>query len=89
MIQSTAACMVKDSMIRCEKYFKEVGARAYVVMPVHDEIIFEVHQRDAYKWLVRGMIDIMSDNEGRIDVPMPVEFKRCVSSWDEKVAIDV
>jgi len=89
MIQSTAACMVKDSMVRCEKYFKEVGARAYVVMPVHDEIIFEVHQEDAYRWLVRGMIDIMSDNEGRIDVPMPVEFKRCVSSWDDKVAIDV
>lgn len=89
MIQSTAAIMMKDSTLRCWKYFKRTGLDAHVLMTVHDELLFEVRKEHARKWLLRGIQEIMSDNQGRISVPMPVELKLVRSSWDQKETIDL
>lgn len=89
MIQSTAAIMMKDSIVRCDEYFRETGKDAHVLMTIHDELLFEIKREHTHKWLLRGIFDIMSDNQGRLKVPMPVEFKRFKQSWDSKEDVEL
>lgn len=89
MIQSTAACQMKDSIIRCGEYLRETGKDAHVIMTIHDELLFEIRQAHAFKWLIRGIIDIMEDNQGRISVPTPVDMNRIRESWGTKEPIEV
>ncbi len=89
MVQSTAACMMKDSIVRCDRFLKSTGLDAHVLMTIHDELIFEFKKEDAKKWALRGICEIMEDTEGRISIPTPVEMKRYSNSWSkyEKVKL--
>lgn len=84
MIQSTAATQMKDCIIRASKYLRKTGLDAHVLMTIHDELLFEIKEEHCHKWLIRGLVTLMEDTGGRIDIPTPVEPKRIRVSWDSK-----
>ena len=59
MIQSTAADMMKHSMIRVHPYLKGTGLDAHIILSVHDELDLEIRREHAHDWLIRGVKEIM------------------------------
>lgn len=88
-VQGSGADLVKDSILRTDEYLRGTGLDAHVLMQIHDELIFEVNKKHSYRWLVRGLRDIMEDTGGRFRIEMPVEFKRSDSQWDQKVSVEL
>ncbi len=88
-VQGSGADLVKEGMLRSYDYLSNTGLDAHIVLQVHDELIFEIHPRHAYKWLIRGLKTIMEDTGGRFRVEMPVEFKRATSQWDQKELVEL
>jgi DNA polymerase I-like protein with 3'-5' exonuclease and polymerase domains len=89
MVQGTCADLMKDAIRRCHKFFREIGIDAHIVMTIHDELIFEIKKDHAYKWVLREICRIMSDHQGRLRVPMPVEMKRVRERWDRKEPVEL
>lgn len=72
-IQGTAADLIKIAMIHIEKAIKEAGLTSIMVLQVHDELIFEVPEKEieAMTLLVKDkMIHAMA-----LDVPLVVDMK--------------
>jgi len=45
-IQGTAADMIKIAMINIHKIFKDKNVKSKMIMQVHDELVFDVHQKE-------------------------------------------
>ena len=84
MVQSCAADMVKDALVRSDQYLKDIGADAHLIMTIHDEIVYEIKEEEATPELLDKLTEIMCDTEGRLIVPVGVEFKRIRESWAVK-----
>lgn len=89
MVQGSCADMLKSVIFRADQMFKARGLDAHVVLPVHDEVIYEVRHSQCTRKLVREICAIMEDSEGRLRVAMPVDPSLVTESWDKKVALDV
>lgn len=87
MIQGTCADLMKTGISRTYKFIKGLGIDGHQNLTIHDELIFEIRQGHNYKWVLKRLCEIMSDHEGRLKVPMPVEMKRCRKSWSEKESV--
>ena len=79
-IQGGAADIIKRAMIRLPKALTEAKLSARMLLQVHDELIFEVPEReiDATKSLVAGVME----SAARLDVPLVVDTGTG-SNWDE------
>lgn len=87
-VQGSGADMIKDSMIRLDKYLKWTGLDARIVMTIHDELIFEIRKADLSPKLVQGVIKIMEDHQGNLGIKkLPVELSRVTTSWNLKEEI--
>lgn len=84
MVQGTCADLMKKAVLRCDRFLRDQRYDAHLVMTIHDEIIFEIHKKHAHIWLLRRLMQLMADHEGRLRVPMPVEMKRVRERWDVK-----
>lgn len=84
IVQSSAADLLKRSMIRCAKFLMKKRIDAHLVLTVHDELIFEIHKSCAKKSLLRSICKIMADHEGHFNVETPVTITRVVKSWNKK-----
>lgn len=91
LVQGTAADMMKDGMLRVAEYLEDTGLDAHMVMTVHDEIVFEIRKEHAYRWLLRGIRDIMQDTgidpqtgQPRLRIPMVVDCAIARKNWEEK-----
>jgi DNA polymerase I-like protein with 3'-5' exonuclease and polymerase domains len=89
MIQSTCADLMKRGIQRCHDFLRSTGLDAHVLLTIHDELIFEIRKEHAYKSVLREISRIMSDTEGRLAVPMPVEMQKCRYSWEKKEPVDL
>jgi len=89
MIQGTCADLMKEGIRKCHEFLQETGIDGHVLMTIHDELIFEIREGHNYKWILRELMRLMSDHEGRLRVPMPVEMKRCRLRWDQKESVDL
>lgn len=85
LVQGTAADMMKDSIHRCRRFLLDTGLDAHVLLTIHDELVFEIRRDHLYPWLINQLMTVMSQNDGRIGVPMVVEPKIVTRSWEEKV----
>lgn len=83
-VQGTAADLLKTGGLRTSRFFYKEGIDCHLIMPIHDELVFEVRKREFTCQLVKDICRIMEDTEGRICVPMPVEPSVVVSSWHDK-----
>lgn len=69
-IQSTAADLIKSKMPAASSLL--VGSRSYLVLQIHDELGFEMHQQD--RDLIPQLLDVMEEREKFI-VPMTCDVK--------------
>ncbi|CAB0150815.1 DNA polymerase I [Pseudidiomarina piscicola] len=81
-MQGTAADIIKYAMIKVADYMhREVPSeQAWMVMQVHDELVFEVHQ-DHVEALQKALVAVMEDAV-TLDVPLLAEAG-VGDNWDE------
>lgn len=72
-IQGTAADIIKVAMVRIGKHLDEKPSLGRLLLQVHDELIFEVHQ-DYWKELARVVKEEM-EQAVSLEVPLVVDFK--------------
>lgn len=85
-VQGSAADIVKDAMIRIDKYFLEHKLDGGLVMTVHDEVIVELlHKDGTYKHL-NAIRDMLEDHGGNLPLieKLPVGLAKIPYSWDKK-----
>ncbi len=79
-MQGTAADIIKRAMIAVQKWLDESGAKARMVMQVHDELVFEV-ERGALAAVEKEVPQLMSA-AAKLKVPLIVDVGTG-SNWQE------
>ena len=79
-MQGTAADIIKRAMIAVDTWLRKEQPRVKMIMQVHDELVFEVHQDDiaAVSQKIHGLME----NSMKLDVPLLVEVGSG-KNWDE------
>ena len=79
-MQGTAADIIKHAMISLDNYLNTSDLDARMIMQVHDELIFEVAEKD-----VAALSDIVRrhmQDAASLDVPLIVDIG-VGDNWDE------
>jgi len=87
IVQGSAADVLKLAMRQTAKLFRTVGADAHLAMTIHDELVFEVNKKHAYRWLLARTQKAMEDHGGKFSIPLPTDASRIVSHWHQKEKI--
>lgn len=86
IVQSTAADLMKDGMLKCAEYLQHAGIDGQIVLTVHDEIVFEIHKRHMFLSIIPALCNLMADHGGRLPVETPVSMDVVRTRWSEKEA---
>ena len=70
-IQGTAADIIKIAMINIHRRIKESGLEAYMLLQVHDELIFEVAESEME--ILKTLVVSEMESAARLDVPLIVD----------------
>ncbi|MDZ7719580.1 MAG: DNA polymerase I [Balneolaceae bacterium] len=70
-IQGTAADIIKLAMINIHHWLKENEKKSRMLLQVHDELIFEIHESEMDE--VPDQIEEMMESAFELDVPLKVE----------------
>ncbi|MEM6348320.1 MAG: DNA polymerase I [Bacteroidota bacterium] len=70
-IQGTAADIIKKAMLKVDAAFKAANLKSKMVLQVHDELVFDVHQSELEQ--VKEIVEREMVNAVDIGVPMEVE----------------
>lgn len=70
-LQGTAADLIKRAMIQVVPALKEKSLRADMILQVHDELVFEVHEQDLET--ATKLIQKIMETAGYFDVPLVVD----------------
>lgn len=87
IIQGCAADIMKFAMIRAWKYLKRKECRSRIIMTIHDEIVFEIH--DSEKWLVPRLKKILEADSDKFFIPITCSIEKTNRYWSEKKEITV
>ena len=79
-MQGTVADIIKISMIKISDWFQKNPVKAYLIMQVHDELVFEVVEKDLEK--VIPQIKNYMEEAVTLSVPLVVDI-RIGNNWDE------
>ena len=79
-MQGTAADIIKRAMIAVDQWLADHGARALMILQVHDELVFEAEQ-DFVDTLLQGVTARMS-GAAQLSVPLVVD-SGVGDNWDE------
>ncbi|MFB0711133.1 DNA polymerase I [Buttiauxella noackiae] len=79
-MQGTAADIIKRAMIAVDAWLETEKPRVKMIMQVHDELVFEVHQDDLE--VVSKKIHELMEGSMKLDVPLLVEVGSG-ANWDE------
>ena len=71
-IQGTAADIIKLAMINIHKFLEESELRSRMVLQVHDELIFEIHEQETDR--LPQQLKEMMENAYTLEVPLDVEI---------------
>lgn len=82
-LQGSAADIIKLAMIEINKWLKTEIIAAHMIMQVHDELVFEVSEKDLDK-VVAGIRRYMTEVT-KLDVPLVVSIG-VGNNWDEASA---
>ena len=87
LCQGSAADMIKRAMVRLHDLILSRDLRSSMLMMIHDELVFEVHQTEE-SWLPKKITEIMSDVP-ECRVPIKVSAERANGNWEnlEKVKL--
>lgn len=79
-IQSTAADVMKRALLRCHNFLKQQQCKSRLIMTVHDELIFEIHETEQH--LVRPLVALIPVmDEFSVPLTCSVSYGR---SWGNK-----
>jgi DNA polymerase-1 len=79
-MQGTAADLIKLAMIRIDRWLRDNGQPARMILQVHDELVFEVPIEQAEA--LRGTVAALMTADNPLDVPLVVETG-LGANWDE------
>ncbi|MRS91906.1 DNA polymerase I [Enterobacteriaceae bacterium RIT714] len=79
-MQGTAADIIKRAMIAVDAWLEKDKPRVRMIMQVHDELVFEVHQDDLDA--VSKKIHELMESSMKLDVPLLVEVGSG-ENWDQ------
>ncbi|MCP5143356.1 MAG: DNA polymerase I [Gammaproteobacteria bacterium] len=79
-MQGTAADIIKRAMIAVDSYLQDSGARAHIIMQVHDELVLEVAAEAVDE--VREQVSALMSGAATLAVPLVVETG-VGDNWDE------
>ena len=71
-IQGSAADIIKIAMINIHKKLKSENWKSKMLLQVHDELVFDVHNDELEK--IQPMIKFEMENAFKMDVPLDVEI---------------
>ena len=71
-IQGSAADIIKIAMINIHKRMEKEGWKSKMLLQVHDELVFDVHNSELEK--IKPMIKHEMENAFKLDVPLEVEI---------------
>ncbi len=71
-IQGSAADMIKVAMINIDKRFSQENLQSKMLVQVHDELIFEVAEKEVDK--VKEIVKTEMENALKLDVPVVVDI---------------
>ena len=83
-IQGTAADIIRRAMIRMDAALAEAGLKARMLLQVHDELVFEVREREVAATIevVRRVMVDAPHPAVQLSVPLQVDAK-AAGNWDE------
>lgn len=87
-VQGSCADLVKRAMLKTDRYLGMTGFDGHIMMQYHDELLFDFDRRHVTRPIIKRLTKIMEDTEGRLKVPMTVEFKVCTKTWETKEDIE-
>jgi len=79
-IQGTAADLIKKAMVLMYREMRAKGLRSRLIMQVHDELVFEVHEEELE--LMRRLVKDRMEGAAELSVPIRVDLA-VGSSWLE------
>lgn len=81
-MQGTAADIIKIAMVKVSDWLQKNSVKARLIMQVHDELIFEVIEKDLKKVIPK----IKNSMEGVVVLSVPLIVNiRIGSNWDEMI----
>jgi len=80
LIQGTEAYVVKHAMIRCDEMIKNKGIDMHMLMQVHDELLFEVSEKEPLHHVLDEIKKAMEDNIS-LSIPLKVDTKVSKENW--------
>lgn len=95
LVQGGCAQILKIALIKMHKHFESFphfnGQRAHILLPIHDEIIFEFpkYARPYYADYIPSLVDCMEEVPQLMDkgIRLKVDLKRSAISWEDKYAV--
>lgn len=79
-MQGTAADLIKQAMVVVEHTLGNNKIRGCMIMQVHDELVFEIHEEDCTKAI--PLIEKAMDSVGKLKVPLTVSIG-IGDNWEE------
>jgi DNA polymerase-1 len=79
-LQGTAADIIKLAMIAVNQWIKKSNIDTHMIMQVHDELVFEVHEKDI-KTAQKNIAQLMSDVV-KLSIPLVVDIG-VGNNWEE------
>lgn len=85
-IQGSCADDLKEKILIIDDFLEKNGCRSQILMPIHDELAFEIY--DDERWVVPELCKIMM-NSPKLLVPLVVEPDWTETNWAAKKAYTV
>ena len=83
-IQGSAADIIKKAMIKVDKFLEEKKTKSKMILQVHDELLFEMHESEInyHSMNIKKIMENASLPEIKLDIPLIAEIGQGFS-WSE------
>lgn len=88
-IQSSAADLMKNAMLSTHNFLKQIRVDAHLVLTIHDELFYEINNKDFSINLIKQLKLLIEDNGGAFSIPTPATVAFTTTYWDEKVKVNI
>lgn len=90
IVQGSGAQVLKRSMYYVDRFFREAGLDAHLVLTVHDELAAEIKIGQDNLMVIRKIKNILEDHGRFFGIPkLPVDIERVDKYWMNKVEVNV
>lgn len=80
LIQGTEAYVMKHAMLRTDRLIEEKGMDVHLLAQVHDELLFEVSEKEPVPLVVKELQKAMEDHVS-LSIPLRAEPKASRENW--------